>query len=142
MDKRATCSILANASSLKGAPVCLWPIASLEPPLRRGALHFGMINSMKNDKYKKARGGWSRILNIKCESCTHHVCFYQKDGPGPLKRMYFDRIIGLSVTNNKLVCPKCKEILGTEIIYKKENRYAYRLYVGSITKTITKAKSK
>lgn len=40
---------------------------------------------MKNDKYKKARGGWSRILDIRCENREQHICFYRKDGPGPLK---------------------------------------------------------
>lgn len=94
---------------------------------------------MKNDKYKKARGGWSRILDIKCENCGNHICYYQKDGSGPLKRVYLDRIIDFPKRDEKLMCPKCKEVLGTKITYKKENRLAYRLYVGSVTKVITKA---
>lgn len=94
---------------------------------------------MKNDKYKKARGGRSRMLDICCENCVNHICFYQKDGPGLLKRMYFDRIDGLSTASNKLVCPQCKEVLGIGIIYEKENRPAYRLFVGSITKKIVKS---
>jgi len=94
---------------------------------------------MKNDKYKKARGGWSRILDIRCEKCENHIAFYQKDGPGPLKRMYLDRMSGHTVDSDKLACSNCNEILGTKIIYKKEDRPAYRLFVGSVTKKITKA---
>lgn len=97
---------------------------------------------MKNDKYKKARGGWSRMLDICCEHCGSHICFYQKDGPGPLKRMYHDRIDGFSTKNNKLECPKCESVLGIGITYEKENRSAYRLFVGSITKKIVKSSSK
>lgn len=95
---------------------------------------------MKNDKYKKARGGWSRMLDICCEHCGNHICFYQKDGPGPLKRMYHDRISGVSTDESNLVCPKCKEVLGVGIIYEKENRPAYRLFAGSITKKVVKGK--
>lgn len=94
---------------------------------------------MKNDKYKKARGGWSRILDILCENCERHICYYQKDGPGILKRMYFDRIGGLEVGTDVFVCPSCKDILGTKMIYKKEDRPAYRLFVGSVIKKIVKS---
>ena len=93
----------------------------------------------KNDKYKKARGGYSRLLNICCEKCTNHICFYQKDGPGILKRMYLDRISGVSLNSKtNLTCTNCKELLGVPIIYKKEKRHAYRLFVGSVTKKISK----
>ncbi len=92
-----------------------------------------------NDKYKKSRGGYSRILDISCEKCSHTICQYQKDGPGILKRMYFDRVSGIQPTSSKnLVCSKCKETLGAPIVYKKENRPAYRLFVGSVSKKITK----
>ena len=93
---------------------------------------------MKNDRYKKVRGGWSRILDISCEKCGNHICFYQKDGSGPLKRMYHDRMDGFSTKNSNLVCPECESVLGVGIIYEKESRPAYRLFVGSITKKITK----
>lgn len=92
-----------------------------------------------NDKYKKARGGYSRLLEIHCEKCGASICKYQKDGPGILKRMYFDRISNLTPNFKKeLSCPGCKEVLGVPIIYKKENRQAYRLFVGSVKKVITK----
>ena len=61
--------------------------------------------------------------------------YYQKDGPGILKRLYVDRISGSACKVGKnLLCPDCKQVIGSYIIYKKENRPAYRLFVGSITK--------
>jgi len=101
----------------------------------------------KNDKYKKARGGYSRLLDISCSECGKHICFYQKDGPGLLKRMYLDRISGLEEknttashpdTNKDFLCSHCDNVLGKLIIYKKENRPAYRLFVDSVTKKISK----
>ena len=47
----------------------------------------------KKDKYASNRGGTSVLLEISCEHCGEHVCYYQKDGPGQLKRMYCDRIV-------------------------------------------------
>ena len=47
---------------------------------------------LKSDKFKKARGGPSMLLEIFCSACKAKVCLYQKDGPGLLKRMYLDRI--------------------------------------------------
>lgn len=46
----------------------------------------------KKDKYRENRGGYSRFLEIKCESCRNFLALYQKDGQGPLRRMYIDRI--------------------------------------------------
>jgi len=97
---------------------------------------------MKNDNYKKARGGWSRLLEISCERCEQLICRYQKDGPGLLKRMYIDRMDPMSTRDNELACPNCRQALGTRIIYEKENRPAYRLFVGSITKKIIKSSVK
>ncbi len=101
---------------------------------------------LKSDKYKKARGGYSRLLKISCAKCDTAICFYQKDGPGLLKRMYIDRISGSTRYANlqnvpmksplQMVCPNCKELLGVPMIYKKEHRPAYRLFVGSIAKKI------
>lgn len=92
---------------------------------------------MKNDTYSQARGGWSRILDISCEKCEQHVCFYQKDGPGPLKRMYVDRIIDKIPAGKVFICPNCKQELGIQITYKKENRLAYRLFQDSVKKRTT-----
>lgn len=94
----------------------------------------------KNDKYKKARGGYSRLLDISCEGCKTHLFFYQKDGPGLLKRMYLDRIINSSINvSGNLVCPNCKKLLAVSTIYEKENRHALRLFVGAIVKKIMKS---
>lgn len=94
----------------------------------------------KNDKYKKARGGYSRLLSISCEHCDLHLFNYQKDGPGMLKRMYIDRISesGDMDLNTNLVCPSCKKLLAVPTIYEKENRPALRLFVGAVTKKIVK----
>ena len=60
---------------------------------------------------------------------------YQKDGPGPIKRLYLDRIVRHDVKRAKaLSCPHCKTLLGTHMIYKKENRPALRLYQGAVAK--------
>lgn len=93
---------------------------------------------MKNDRYRKVRGGYSRILQLSCSSCRKELFSYQKDGPGILKRLYLDRILSYSTTASKLVCPKCKEVLGIRTIYKKENRLAYRLFTGAVAKKIVK----
>lgn len=94
----------------------------------------------KNDKYRKARGGFSRFLEIKCGSCESFICYYQKDGPGIIKRLYQDRILGLDVEDVKqIICKNCKSIIGTRTIYEKENRLAYSVPLGSISRKIIKA---
>ncbi len=95
---------------------------------------------LKNDIYRKARGGYARFLNLYCASCKHHLALYQKDGPGPLKRLYLDCILAPEITKNKkeLICKSCKKIIGTRYIYQKENRPAIRLYQGAITKKVGK----
>lgn len=104
----------------------------------------------KSDKYKRSRGGYSRLIDIQCAVCTEHLFFYQKDGPGILKRMYLDRIYdsnkysGLESKPLKSIpqlnCPKCKILIGVPYVYEKENRLAFRLFVGGIIKKIVKSK--
>ncbi|MBI5045320.1 MAG: hypothetical protein HZC02_05350 [Candidatus Levybacteria bacterium] len=104
----------------------------------------------KSDKYKKSRGGYSRLLDIQCGKCGRHLLLYQKDGPGILKRMYLDRIFesdkysGLENSSLKsipqLICSECKTIIGIPFIYEKENRLAFRLFVGGIVKRIVKSR--
>lgn len=98
-----------------------------------------MKTNLKNDKYRRVRGGHSRLLDVSCAKCSTHLFYYQKDGPGILKRTYIDRIVGLKIGKSNLVCSKCKELLGVSIIYKKENRLAIRLFVGAVSKKITKS---
>lgn len=96
---------------------------------------------LKKDRYRRARGGYSRLLEISCEHCNNVVALYQKDGPGPLKRMYIDRIIKSGNINGKsLVCGKCKHLLGVHYIYEKERRLAFRLFEGAVVKKIVKAR--
>jgi hypothetical protein len=99
-----------------------------------------MATKLKNDKYRRARGGYSRMLAISCEKCGSLVCRYQKDGPGALRRMYIDRIsdAGVSLSRKDLSCPK-GHLLGVKIIYDKEKRPAFRLFVDAVTKKISQA---
>lgn len=96
---------------------------------------------LKNDKYRKVRGGYSRLLNITCQECGAIVCLYQKDGPGNLRRMYIDRIIHLktSLGGKTLPCPK-NHLLGTRVVYKKESRPAFRLFVDAVVKRVVTLK--
>ena|SRR3989344_8628597 len=98
---------------------------------------------LKNDKYKKTRGGYSRLLQISCQKCNSLICAYQKDGPGHLRRMYIDRIVNplVSTTEKNLMCPN-KHLLGVKIIYEKEQRPAFKLFVDSVIKKIIKASNK
>ena len=108
--------------------------------------------SFKKDKYKSARGGYSRLLNICCRKCESLVLIYQKDGPGNLRRLYMDRIFAPDELSNlqtldlknilTLKCKKCGEVLGTPYIYQKEKRKAFRLYQDSIIKRLRKLNKK
>jgi len=94
---------------------------------------------LKHDKYKTARGGASKLLTISCQACGASICRYQKDGPGALRRMYVDRISEprVPLSNKDLSCPN-GHLLGVAILYKKENRPAFRLITGSVKKTAGK----
>lgn len=99
---------------------------------------------IKSDKYKKARGGQTKMLKLYCAQCGEFLFEYQKDGPGSLKRTYLDRISNSPQFQNlqhmslkeipQLICPKCFERLGVPMIYKKENRLAFRLLEGKLKK--------
>ena len=103
--------------------------------------------NLKSDRYRKARGGYSRFLDIYCDHCGHKVLIYQKDGPGELKRLYLDRIFSpenLSRLFNlqikkvsNLTCSKCDSLLGTAYIHSKEERPASRLFSLALQKKIT-----
>lgn len=72
------------------------------------------------------------------DPCGSHVCYYQKDGPGILKRMYWDRIIGLELTHGSLKCSECDRLIGVEITFHKESRTAHRLFAGTVKKKVAK----
>jgi len=94
----------------------------------------------KNDQYKRARGGYSRLLRISCQKCDTAVCLYQKDGPGNLRRMYVDRISDakVSLVRKDLTCSN-GHLVGVKIVYEKEKRPAFRLFVDSVVKKIVKS---
>jgi hypothetical protein len=95
------------------------------------------------DHYRTARGSWSRVLTLSCKNCGTFLFHYQKDGSGPLKRSYLDRIIG----NNSLVmhgewahCPRCSARVGfTEPYAKENNRLAIRWAAEAVISTIIAA---
>jgi|SRR3989344_7465588 len=89
----------------------------------------------KSDRFRKSRGGHSRWLLISCAKCKAILFLYQKDGPGVLKRLYLDRIIGQVKTS----CNKCKIVVGIRTLYKKENRSVIRLFVGAVEKQVISA---
>lgn len=103
---------------------------------------------LKKDKYKNARGGYSRLLNLHCRKCENIFAIYQKDGAGNLRRLYMDRImapeklVGLQNKNIKDVapikCDKCNIIVGMPYVYEKEKRKAFRVFQGAIVKRIKK----
>tara|TARA_Y100000310_G_scaffold301276_1_gene337606 strand:+ start:970 stop:1302 length:333 start_codon:yes stop_codon:yes gene_type:complete len=106
---------------------------------------------LKRDTYKSARGGYSRLIDLFCRVCGKKILTYQKDGPGNLRRLYFDRIfLPKELVNlqskplsevSALRCPGCEEYIGTPYIYKKENRKAFKVYQDALTKKIRKLKN-
>lgn len=109
-----------------------------------------MATILKSDKYREARVGHSRLFRIYCKPCGAEILTYQKDGPGILERMYLDRIVmpeqlaqlcvlPISKIPN-LVCSNCDSWLAAPYVYKKENRKAYKLFVGAVNKKMIKLK--
>src|SRR5690606_37277018 len=102
--------------------------------------------SPRKDKFLRATGGSTQMIYILCSNCQHALLLYQKDGPGNLFRLYLDRILApeeliaqLSETGAKsdlknLICPVCEEVIGVPMVYKKEERLAYRLIKGKYHK--------
>lgn len=91
---------------------------------------------MRNDQYRLARGGWSRILELRCFKCGAFVAYYQKDGSGPLKRSYLDRFITPIDGTKNVVC-KCGQILGIPWKYEPENnRPCVRWFEAALKKKI------
>ncbi len=94
------------------------------------------------DKYRHARGDTSKIYLISCVKCGNQLYKYQKDGPGNLRRSYFNRIIEyLNVDSsslpNALKCKNCNELIGTKMVHS-DGRDAFALRYGSWKKEIVK----
>jgi hypothetical protein len=106
------------------------------------------VDKLKRDKYKSARGGSSRLLNVHCRQCDNIFLVYQKDGSGNLRRLYMDRIlepdnlVGLQKNNIKdiapIKCDKCGLLVGMPYIYQKEKRHAFRVFKDAVIKRIKK----
>lgn len=101
------------------------------------------MKSFISDVYCQNRGGWSRFLVISCKACGTFLFHYQKDGPGPLKRCYLDRILNAKPKFNDhgfIFCPHCKACLGFNEPYTKEqNRPALRWAVEAINYKVISA---
>lgn len=94
---------------------------------------------LKRDGYMSVRGGTSAFFNIYCAHCRRWLLLYQKDGTGNLFRLYLDRIHALetlakSARSKGLTCGHCNASIGVPMIYKQENRPAFRLIPGAIVK--------
>jgi hypothetical protein len=103
--------------------------------------------AMKQDKYRRARGGTAKMLDISCTNCGGWLLKYQKDGPGNLLRCYLNRIFApekLERLQNdptiqepkdipNLVCNSCKTLIGTPMRYE-DGRLAFRLIKGRYSK--------
>jgi hypothetical protein len=91
---------------------------------------------IKKDRYRKSRGGTSQVYELKCCKCGAHLLRYQKDGVGTLLRLYIDRIVEpIFNPNSNLVCSNCGNLIGIPMIYKAEDRAAFRLIRGSYSKS-------
>lgn len=99
------------------------------------------LPQLKQDEYRRSRGGKAAFFVISCAKCGEKILLYQKDDPrGTLKRMYFDRIIKPSrlaklvsapiKTVPVLVCASCKHLIGVPYVYPKERRKAFLVSIG------------
>jgi len=100
---------------------------------------------IKKDQYRRARGGTSTIYEIHCAACSNPVMYYQKDGPGQLLRCYLNRIMypkkledlhhDPRIKSKKdmpnLNCTTCAQLIGKPMVYKLDNRLAFRMIRGS-----------
>jgi hypothetical protein len=99
--------------------------------IRALIFHHGRCEvSFQADAYQEARGGYSQMLRVSCSKCGQSVGEYQKDGPGPLKRMYVDRLSLVSgdtefSVGKFLNCSRCHGPLALGYIYPKEQRPAW-----------------
>lgn len=96
-----------------------------------------MNDEIKNDVFLKNRKGYSQIYSLHCRKCNNLISNYQKDGSGPLLRLYIDRIENSKYVDDfkidkKITCEKCGEIIGLGYIYEKENRPSYRLFQNAV----------
>lgn len=95
---------------------------------------------IKRDRYFTKRGGYARIIQVKCAKCNKVLFLYQKDGPGWLKRCYLNRIISKKKFN-PLQKLRCCEVIGIPIKHK-DGRNAFQLVKGKFKRTYGSPKLK
>lgn len=95
---------------------------------------------MKNDQYRRARGGTAQMIDVNCTACGRRVLYYQKDGAGSLLRCYLNRIFAPAKWEKlqyeckstkdmpNLVCD-CGNLLGVPMRHR-DDRLAFRLVRG------------
>ena len=101
---------------------------------------------LKNDVYRKRRGGKAEVYDIYCTQCSDHVLTYQKDGIGRLLRLYLNRILAPPELErlqkepihnpnelSDLVCGGCETVLATPVRHF-DGRYALLIRQGFIKK--------
>lgn len=107
----------------------------------------GKHYALKNDQYRRARGGRAVLFDIFCSSCKRPLLVYQKDGPGRLLRCYLNRIFDppelaqLQLSRqiqeprdlHALRCPGCSQLIGMPSRYL-DGRLAYVLQPGAYMK--------
>lgn len=83
------------------------------------------------------------MIDVSCANCGQKLLFYQKDGPGWLKRCYLNRIFGVEKWaqlqhDAKIKTPKdmpnlvcdCGNLIGNPMVHK-DGRLAFHLIRGS-----------
>lgn len=105
---------------------------------------------IKKDKFQKARGGKSKLLDISCIKCDTLLLKYQKDGKGSLQRCYLNRIfyppdleklqhdskIRTTKELSNLTCKSCNTVIGAPMLHH-DGRLALRLRKGLYSKKIS-----
>lgn len=120
----------------KAAKFQLTSISPMKNPSDESALQ--NYFEPKQDEYFLTRGATCSVLFLHCNKCDRRLFKYQKDGPGPLKRLYNDRIIECdralrSEMNKHTLFCCCGAEIGIDLVYEKENRDAIRLFVEAVS---------
>lgn len=104
---------------------------------------------LKDDKFRKIRGGKSKVITICCATCHARIIDYQKDGVGGLHRLYVNRVVAPetfanlvnAITSEKelplLKCNRCQSIIGYPTIHT-DKRLAWNLILGKWEKHTVK----
>lgn len=102
---------------------------------------------LKNDRYRRERGGKAFFLELSCSRCNTRIMLYQKDGDGQLIRCYLNRIFeppelerlqrDFTPENLRdmpaLTCVGCSALLGKPFRYR-DGRLAFMLEEGAVRK--------